>query len=442
MRSIQTRPGPLPDPALLPAELRARGAALMGLGRVLRDRRPMDDGRELAGLDTRDRAFARLLLATMLRRLGQIDDLIDRCLAHALPEAATPVRDALRLGTAQLLFLDTPPHAAVDSAVALVHAAGWAGMTGLANAVLRRIAREGASWAATQDAARLDTAPWLWESWTSAYGPDGIEAIAAAHLAEPPLDISVKGEASAWAERLGGQVLPTDSIRVANAGPIELLPGYAEGEWWVQDVAAALPARLLPDIAGKHVVDLCAAPGGKTAQLAAAGAEVTAVDRSARRMRRLTENLSRLRLEAATVVAEAEAWTPERPADAVLLDAPCSATGTIRRHPDAPFLKQPGDIPVFTATQDRLLAAAVRLLRPGGCLVYAVCSLQPDEGAARIAGLLAAGAPLRRVPIGAAEVGGLAELLTPEGDLRTLPFHLAEQGGMDAFFAARLERTE
>ena len=440
MRSIPTRPGPF-DPSQLPPELRARGAVLVGLARVLRDRRPMDDGRELAGLETRDRAFARLLLATILRRLGQIDDLIDHCLERPLSEAAAPVQDALRLGAAQLLFLDTPAHAAVDSTVALLRAIGWQGMAGLANAILRRVAREGANWIARQDASRLDTVSWLWDSWVSTYGSEQAQAIATAHLAEPPLDISVKNNAPEWAERLGGRVLPTGSIRVPNRGPIESLPGYDEGEWWVQDMAATLPAHLLPEIAGAHVVDLCAAPGGKTAQLVVAGARVTAVDRSARRMRRLTENLARLRLEANTVVAEAESWTLDQPPDAVLLDAPCSATGTIRRHPDAPYLKQPGDIAVFTATQDRLLAAAVRLLRPGGWLVYAVCSLEPQEGIGRIASLMAAGAPVRRVPIAAAEVGGLAELVTADGDLRTLPFHLAEQGGMDAFFAARLQKV-
>ena len=400
----------------------------------------MDEGRETAGLGRRDRAFARLLLATMLRRLGEIDALIDRCLERPLSDAAMPVRDTLRLGVAQLLFIDTPPHAAVNSAVALIRAQGWEGMAGLTNAVLRRIARDGRAWLAELDSARLNTPDWLWASWGAAYGDERAHAVAAAHLIEPPLDLAVKSDPAGWAARLGGVALQTGAVRVAQAGPVEDLPGYGDGEWWVQDVAASLPARLLGDVSGKQVVDLCAAPGGKTAQLIAAGARVTALDRSARRMRRLRENLTRLKLEADTVVAEAEGWRPASPVDAILLDAPCSATGTIRRHPDAPYLKQPGDIALFTATQDRLLQAAVAMLPPGGLLVYAVCSLQAEEGADRIAALLAGGAPVRRVPVTAEEIAGLTDAITSEGDLRSFPFHLAEHGGMDAFFAARLQK--
>lgn len=400
----------------------------------------MDELRHAAGLESRDRAFARLLLATTLRRLGQIDALLDQCLEKPLAPAAWVVRDALRLGATQLLFLDTPAHAAVNSAVALVRTAGWDGLAGLANAVLRRLAREGRSWLADQDAALLNTPSWLWNAWSAAYGETRTRAIVMAHLSEAPLDLTVKSDPVGWAARLGGQVLPTGTVRLRDAGAVESLPGYGEGAWWVQDCAAALPARLLGDVRGKHVVDLCAAPGGKTAQLIAAGALVTALDRSARRMRRLTENLSRLGYEARAEVAEADSWVPASPIDAVLLDAPCSATGTIRRHPDAPFLKKPEDIALFAATQDRLLSAALNMLPRGGRLVYAVCSLQAEEGPERIATLLDRGASARRVPIAADEIGGLAESITADGDLHTFPYQLAEQGGMDAFFAARLEK--
>ncbi len=442
VRSTPTTHAAVPtDPASLPPELRARAAALAGLSRVVTEHRAMDEGREGRGLDARDRAFARLLLTTALRRLGQIDAVLDRCLERPLPDKAAPVRDGLRLGAAQLLFMDTPAHAAVNSAVALIRAQGWEGMAGLANAVLRRIAREGRDWLAAQDAARLDTPSWLWDSWVAAYGEDRTRAIAAAHLVEPPLDLTVRGDAQLWAERLGGTVLPTGTVRRPTGGAIEDLPGYGEGAWWVQDVAAALPARLLGDVSGKRIVDLCAAPGGKTAQLAAAGAEVTALDRSARRMGQLVKNLARLGLRAETVIAEAETWTPPAPVDGVLVDAPCSATGTIRRHPDAMYLKRPEDIAVFAATQDRVLAAGLAMLRPGGTLVYAVCSLQPEEGPERIAALLAGGAPARRVPIAADEIGGLSGSITDGGELRSFPFQLAERGGMDAFFAARLEKT-
>jgi 16S rRNA (cytosine967-C5)-methyltransferase len=298
---------------------------------------------------------------------------------------------------------------------------------------------------AAQDAARLNTPDWLWHSWTAAYGEPRARAIAAAVASEPPLDISVKADAPeevrVWAERLEAEVLPTGSLRRALAN-VATLPGYAEGAWWVQDAAAAIPATLLglPDasLAGVQVIDLCAAPGGKTAQLAARGARVTAVDLSPARMRRLRENLARLGLAAETVVADAATWRPAAPADAVLLDAPCSATGTLRRRPDVAWLKGPEDVTKLAAVQDRLLRAALTMLRPGGTLVYCTCSLEPEEGEARIAALLAGGAAASLAPIAAAEVGGLAELVAPDGTLRTLPCQLAERGGLDGFYVARL----
>ncbi|MDH3793045.1 MAG: RsmB/NOP family class I SAM-dependent RNA methyltransferase, partial [Rhodospirillales bacterium] len=243
------------------------------------------------------------------------------------------------------------------------------------------------------------------------------------------------------AERLGAQLLPGGTLRLPpGAGEVSRLPGYDEGAWWVQDAAAALPARLLGDVAGKQVIDLCAAPGGKTAQLAAAGARVTAVERSEVRLARLSENLARLGLSVTAVTADAATWRPEAPAGAVLLDAPCSATGTLRRHPDIAHLKGPEQIAALAALQDKLLAATLGMVKPGGLLVYAVCSLQPEEGPARIARLLAGGAPAARVPVEPAEFQGLCDLVTAEGDLRTLPCHLAGDGGMDGFYACRLRR--
>jgi 16S rRNA (cytosine967-C5)-methyltransferase len=244
-----------------------------------------------------------------------------------------------------------------------------------------------------------------------------------------------------WCDRLGATLLPTGSLRLPLDGLIESLPGFAEGAWWVQDAAAALPARLLGDVAAKRVIDLCAAPGGKTAQLVQAGAEVTAVDRSPARNKRLHENLARLDLAAQIVVADAAEWTHDA-FDAVLLDAPCTATGTIRRHPDIAWLKQEQDITTLTALQDRLLRRATSLLKPGGTLVYCTCSLEPEEGELAIARLLAGESALRRAPIMGSEVAGRAELITPAGDLRTLPCHLPHadprMAGMDGFFAARL----
>ncbi len=422
-----------------------RAIALRLLGAVLRRGRPLDEAlaehKGLAALEARDRAFARILVATTLRRLGQIDALIASCLDRPLKARAAEAQDLLRLGACQLVFLGTPAHAAVSTSTTLAGGLRPGGYKGLVNAVLRRLAREGAALAAGQDAARLDTPDWLWQSWQAAYGAETARAVAEAHLADPPLDLSAKHDAALWAERLGARLLPGGTLRLPpGAGEVSRLPGYDDGAWWVQDAAAALPARLLGDVAGKQVIDLCAAPGGKTAQLAAAGASVTAVERSEARLARLSENLARLGLSATAVTADAATWRPEAPADAVLLDAPCSATGTLRRHPDIAHLKGPDQIATLAALQDRLLAAALDMVKRGGSLVYAVCSLQPEEGPARIARLLAAGAPAARAPVEPAEVQGLSDLVTAEGDLRTLPCHLAGEGGMDGFYACRLRR--
>jgi len=417
----------------------ARAVALELLDAVLRDKRALDDAlvdhAGLAALERRDRAFARLLVATVLRRLGQLDDLIGRCLDRPLSRRAWRTRDILRLGAAQLLFIETPAHAAVDTAVALADGPHKK----LVNAVLRRLARDGAGWRDGQDAARLNTPDWLWDSWVAAHGESATRAIAAAHLREPPLDITVKGDAAALAESLDAEILPTGSLRRPGFGAVTELPGFADGQWWVQDAAAALPARLLGDVRGRAVIDLCAAPGGKTAQLAAGGARVTAVDRSKARLARLRENLRRLKLDARVVAADACDWRPDTPADFVLLDAPCSATGTIRRHPDVARLKSAGDVARLAALQDRLLDAALDMLAPGGVLVYAACSLQPEEGPDRIAAALARRADIHRVPILASELGGAGELISADGDLRTLPRHWDDRGGMDGFFAARLK---
>ncbi len=425
-----------------------RAVALSLLGQVLDRRRTLDDAlagsQAYAALAARDRAFVRRLLATLLRRLGQIDDLIETCLNRPLKRGHGDVRALLRLGAAQLAFLDTPAHAAVSTTLNLATTPRLAGHKGLINALLRRIANEGAEPIAKQDAARLNTPSWLWESWCAAYGETTARGLAEAHLSEPPLDLSLKNpaERDAWATRLEATPLPTGGLRLYGAtGEIAKLPGFAEGAWWVQDAAASLPARLLGEVAGKRVVDLGAAPGGKTAALAAAGARVTAVEVSPARLTRLEQNLARLGLNAETVAADATQWHPPEPVEAVLLDAPCSGTGTLRRHPDIARLKRPDDLTALAALQDRLLAAAVAMAAPGGTIVYATCSLQPEEGPQRIAALLAAGAPVARAPIEAEEVFGKSEWLTPEGDLRTLPHHLAELGGMDGFYACRLQRA-
>jgi 16S rRNA (cytosine967-C5)-methyltransferase len=425
----------------------ARQVALDLVGTVLRRKRPLDDAIEdnpaMAELSARDRAFARLLVATVLRRLGQIDTLIAECLNTPLAPRAAIIHDVLRLGIAQLLFLRTPPHAAVATSVDLAHVRGFLSHKGLVNAVLRRLSLEGPGRIEAQDAPRLNTPLWLWHSWSRAYGEEGARAIATAHLKEAPLDLTLRGEddqaqGESWCEKLQATKLPTGSLRRVAGGSITGLPGYAEGAWWIQDAAASLPVRLFERVAGQVVVDLCAAPGGKTAQLANAGAHVTAIDRSSRRLDRLVANLSRLGLTVSATAADALTWRPDHPVDAVLLDAPCTATGAIRRHPDVPHLKQPEDVARLATVQENLLRAAVDMLRPGGTLVYCTCSLEPEEGPERIAALLRSGAPVEHRPIAPAEIGAPAEWVTPEGDLRTLPYHLAEYDGVDGFYAARL----
>ena len=420
----------------------ARNVALDLIGAVLRRKRPLDEAIEdnlaMQQLSGRDRAFARLLVATVLRRLGQIDALIADCLSTPLAPRAASVHDILRLGVAQLLFLRTPPHAAVATSVDLAHSRGFLSHKGLVNAVLRRLSIEGAARIEDQDAPRLNTPDWLWQSWSRSYGGATARAIAVSHLREAPLDLTVRDDVEAWCDKLQGILLPTGTLRRAAGGSLVMLPGYAEGAWWVQDAAAALPARLFGDLCGRDVVDLCAAPGGKTAQLATAGARVTAVDRSARRLERLVANLDRLAVPIEAVAADALTWRPPRPVDAVLLDAPCSTTGAIRRHPDVPHLKQPDDVARLAVVQENLLRAAVDMLRPGGTLVYCTCSLEAEEGPEPIAALFRAGAPVARRSIDPDEIGVQPEWITAEGDLRTLPCHFHEYDGVDGFFCARL----
>jgi 16S rRNA (cytosine967-C5)-methyltransferase len=313
---------------------------------------------------------------------------------------------------------------------------------GLVNAVLRRVTREGRESYTALDPS-LDTPAWLRERWRATYGEETTAAIMRVHLQEPPLDLTIKRDPAFWAEKLGGLLLPNGTVRLVAAGNITALPGFDEGAWWVQDAAASFPARLLGDVTNLRIADLCAAPGGKTAQLAAAGATVVAVDRSEKRMSRLSENLSRLSLPAETVVADAAEWSAE-PFDGVLLDAPCSATGTVRRHPDIPWQKKPADLAALIGLQARLLDRAALLTRPGGLLVYATCSLEPEEGEQQIEAFLARHANFSRKSITPAEIDGFSESLLPAGDMRTLPCHLPHPeprfSGCDGFFAARLQR--
>jgi 16S rRNA (cytosine967-C5)-methyltransferase len=408
---------------------------------VLEHGRSLDDAlmetESFSGLTGRDRAFARALASAALRRLGSIDAVLGAFLQRPLPDSAMLGRALLRIGAAQLLVLETPAHAAVGETVSAANSRREArGFSKLINAVLRRVAGDGVALFAQAEAG-VDLPAWLFTRWRAAYGERAGD-IARALRFEAPLDLSVKGDAAEWATPLCGVLTPTGSVRLGETHAVDTLAGFAEGAWWVQDAAAALPARLLGDVRGKRVLDLCAAPGGKTLQLAAGGADVTAVDKAEGRLARVRENLQRMGLEAKVVCADALTYQDE-PFDAVLLDAPCTATGTLRRHPDVAWLRRPNDIGVLVKLQGRLVEAAGRLLKPGAPLVYAVCSLEPEEGEGVVAQALGKG--WRRAPLAVGDVAGADEFITETGDLRTLPSHWSEVGGLDGFFAARLVRA-
>jgi 16S rRNA (cytosine967-C5)-methyltransferase len=438
-------------PASPPPGLAARVAAARAVAEALSSCRPLDERlaadlqQQRGGLDARDRALARSIATVALRRLGTIRKALARRLEKGMPRRGGTLEWTLIVAAAQILFLDTPDHAAVDLAVKAVRAeAASAPFAALANAVLRAIARDRDAVLASSDPLDDDTPAWLAQRWRSTYGDSVARAIAAAHRAEPTLDLSIKSDAASWAERLQGVVLSTGSVRLDTHAPVTDLDGYTDGEWWVQDAAAALPARLLRPRPGMRVVDLCAAPGGKAAELAAAGVDLTTVDRSAERLKLLAANFERLRLSSEIVVADALAYEAP-PFDAVLLDAPCSATGTIRRHPDVAWIKRPGDLSPLVKLQGDLLDKAIGLTRPGGTIVYCVCSLEPEEGEAQIAAVLRRNPDVRRLAVAPEEIGGLVECLTPLGDLRTLPCHLwgenPRRSGLDGFFAARLVKA-
>jgi 16S rRNA (cytosine967-C5)-methyltransferase len=367
---------------------------------------------------------------------------MDAVLQKFLQEPAAALKPAhliniFRLGIAQFAFLKTPEHAAVNTTVALAEAEGIAYQKPLVNAIMRRLTREGFPEMDARDAGKFNTPDWLWAEWMKDYGVETALRIAATHFDEAALDISVKNHPEQWAEKLDASPLPAGSLRKMGGGFIPDMPGFAEGEWWIQGAAAALPVKLFGDVKNKTVIDLCAAPGGKTAQLAAAGAKVIAVDRSAERVKRLKENMERLRLTVETVVADGAAWLPKEPVDAVLLDAPCTATGTIRHQPDILHLKEPRDQEKLVALQQRLLLNAVKMLKPGGILVYCTCSLQKAEGEAQTDWLLSQEPSLKLTPVTPEEMPGISEMLTARGDIRALPCHWKDSGGIDGFYIAR-----
>lgn len=417
--------------------LPARAAALEILSAALARRTGLDEALSAPAfnaLEPRDRAFARALAMATLRRLGPIDRALDARLTKSPPDT---VRNILRLGVAQVFLMDTPAFAAVATTVDLAAARGDARpFKGLVNAVLRNLLREPPN----LDEARALAPEWLLARWTAAYGEAEALAIAAAIAQEPAADLSLRAaeDAAAVAEAVEGEMLPGGTIRTQRRGDLAAWPGFDEGQWWVQDASAAVAARLLEPAPGQQVLDLCAAPGGKTLQLAAAGAEVTALDRSAARMKRMAENLRRTGLSAKTLVADATGWTGG-PFDAVLLDAPCTSTGTFRRHPDVLWAVRPSDIVSLAATQAKLLDAAADRVAAHGRLIYCVCSLEPEEGEAQIEAFLRRRSDYALEPAIPGEGGAPEASLRPDGTLRILPHH--RPGGTDGFYIARLTRT-
>lgn len=414
------------------------------LVRVLEDRRSLDQALGecplIDGLDGRDRAFARAIASAALRHLGRIDAVLAGFLQKPLAQDAVDARAVLRSGAAQLLVMGLPAHAVVSEMVELAGAhRSTRGFAKLMNAVLRKTASEGpARFAALPMLANLPD--WLAARWAGAYGQERAQAMANAIAQEAQTDLTPRFEAPALAQAVGGEIVLGASVRLPRgSAPIQALPGFTEGAFWVQDAAAALPARLVRAQAGQSVIDLCAAPGGKALQLARAGLRVTALDASPDRLQRLRENLERVGLDAMLVQANALDWRPQEPADAVLLDAPCSATGTLRRHPEAAWLRGPQHIARFAQGQCALLAAAAAMLRPGGCLVYAVCSQEPEEGEAILSDAAALG--LAPDPVRAEEIGGLGTAILPSGAVRTSPELLADAGGLDGFFIARWRKS-
>ena len=428
--------------------LASRQVAYAVLNDIFFQRRSLDEAYVQAdaafnALESRDRGFVRLLVATVLKRAPQIDDALSQLLHEPLhllkPQQLINV---FRLGIAQIAFLQMPPHAAVNTSVELAAASNMEWQKSLVNAVMRRVAQDGIDMPEPRDAGRMNTPDWLWQQWAQDYGVETALDIAAANLSDAPVDFTVKENPQMWADRLAATLLPTGSLRLPSAGFVPGLSGFEDGAWWIQNAAAALPVKILAsyyggDLRGKKIVDLCAAPGGKTAQLAALGADVIALDRSAPRLKRLQENMDRLNLSVSIVAADGAVWQPQEKLDAVLLDAPCSATGTIRHQPDVLRLKDIRDQDKLSALQKRLMLNALDMLKPGGVLLYCTCSIQKAESEAQTEWLLSQNPRLRLSAIRPGEIAGINAMLSLKGELRALPQHWADHGGIDGFYAVR-----
>lgn len=432
--SFQDKPG-----------LAARVAATRILAAVLEKKTSLDgmldseNGNPVyRALSLADRALVRAIVNSALRHLPRIEAALSMLLDGPLPQGARSLHHVLVVGAAQVLYLDVPDHSAVDLAVEQAHRDPRnRRFAKLVNAVLRRLGREKAE--IEKAIADVPVLPdWFYARLVSAYGDEVARRISEAQLTPSSIDLTVKTDPAVWAEKLGGTVLPNGSVRLGEfEGQILALEGFAEGAWWVQDLAASMPVKLMGDISGKRVADLCAAPGGKTAQLALAGAKVIALDQSGNRLRRLRENLDRLGLHAETVEANMLKYQPEQLFDAVLLDAPCSSTGTLRKHPDVCWTKDENDIAKLAALQGQMLRHALTLVGAGGIVVFSNCSLDPSEGEAMIAQVLAENPDFERVAVRKDDWPGMEAAVTAEGDLRTTPDMF---GGIDGFFSSVLRK--
>ena len=446
-----SNPGVVAGPAKPGFQVRAAAAKILA---AVVDRKLSLDGAldnehgnpAYKALNEGDRALVRAILNTTLRHLPRIDAAISRLLESPLPEGARALHHVLAIAAAQILYLDVPDHAAVDLAVEQSNQDPRnRRFAKLVNAVLRRLGRE-----KDQILAEIATIPvmpeWFLQRLEKAYGKERAQSISESQLEPAAIDLTVKADAQRWAERLGGFALPTGGVRLAAfEGSIPSLEGFSEGDWWVQDAAASIPAQLFGDLTGKRVADLCAAPGGKTAQLVLAGGDVTAVEQSENRIKRLRANLDRLGLKAETVASDLTKYEPAELFDAILLDAPCSSTGTTRRHPDVLWAKGPEDIAKLATLQERLLRHAITLLKPGGTIVFSNCSLDPAEGEDVVARVLSDTPSVERAAIDPKRWPGLEAAISALGEFRTTPDMLEVPagfaGGLDGFYAVVMRRV-
>lgn len=430
------------------SDLKARICALDLLKQVLVQKQPldqvMDRHDDFRALEARDRTFARMLVSTVLRYKGVMDVLLNRLQDEPRDIRPEALKLILYLGVAQILYMNVADHAAIDTSNRLAEAENMPKKKAFVNALLRRLQREQQDLIGKIDTVQAAVPEWLLGTWVQDYGLKVAADMTQALLAEAPLDITVKSvdEINYWAGEFGASTLSTGSLRLLENPGVQSMSGFDDGSWWVQDASAALPVKLIPETKEKRIVDLCAAPGGKTAQLAASGARVIALDRSAKRLERLTQNMQRLGFEEAidVVVSDGAVWQPEELVDVVLLDAPCSATGTIRRHPEVMHLKSLQDVEQLMSLQMRLLDNSAKMLKQGGVLIYCTCSLQKDEGERQIDLFLENNKDFVRDPVSPKEIGGLSDAITPQGDVRILPYFMAAQGGMDGFFISRLKK--